>query len=1042
MQQQTSAPPSTLPLESLPAPSTESVDAENPWPGLYQYTERTKAFFHGRTDEVALLVGMVRRRLLTVLYGQSGLGKSSILQAGLFPELRQSGCLPIYIRLSHTSAQSDEGTSLLQQTRRAIREGFESALKHGEIQFAPGRDADATPGPREEEPLWHFLHRRGTEFVNPAGQPIIPVIAFDQFEEIFTIGRSETAHSGREEFLRDLADSAENRPPETVLRALYDRSQKGGPAAPADLDLLDFKRNDYRIILSLREDYLADLFDLSPMMPSLTENQSRLLPLNGWQALDAVSIPGEHLVDPLVARDIVELVAVRQRQDSGEGKEEGGGARQESLDDSTFKVDPALLNMVCRELNHERQNRKELKITPRIVEDLLRNNEHNILRRYYENCFEQLPGKTAAAAQVFVEEELLTSEGYRDMVDLATAKTTLQASGVADAARVIDHLIDGRLLRAIRRREDNVVWLEITHDVLCDVVKESRQARRIRTEKEQQEAEERQRMQRELEQSAQREQEATRREQVALELHRLAEERELHAQEAVRLLHRQRQQARVMLVLAAVCVCFLIIVGISALQYYRAGLNSKRKSEDFRTYAAQQASNDLLFGHVTALPYLSTALTFDPSNKAAIHDLARLLMEERWCLPLSGDLHYVMADAGTGHEDRGLLLAAAMSKDTVYAVSRSGYLVSWQAPEYVQKLMPLLEKSDNVPAAGGDRITHAAFSRDGSFLVFRPRSGQAELQVWARTAGGDYQSAGSTPGFTEQFRSVAFSNDGHRLLVVPERYGGECSILDLQEDRQYHKRAETFISNGGGDLSVDGKSIIAARADGSLFVAPAEKPDALREITDRRHTLIQSSVFTSLFTSDVNHAVSVSRSHGARIWNLADQTSQALPADARDAGPEAMGPDLKHQPFRAVVSPTGNGDVLLSTMNCIILATAGSPRQLPIGTGGKFALAGFSPDGKRAVIVSGSGINSFETVRVWSTEPTEPAADFESLKFSTPAPAWLGRLAVTLSGNEQTAFDIQRPPTLRELAQQVEAPESGGYKKLWDHIFERFPKEK
>ena len=43
----------------------------------------------------------VQRKLLTVLFGQSGLGKSSILQAGVFPRLRTDGFCPIYIRLDH-----------------------------------------------------------------------------------------------------------------------------------------------------------------------------------------------------------------------------------------------------------------------------------------------------------------------------------------------------------------------------------------------------------------------------------------------------------------------------------------------------------------------------------------------------------------------------------------------------------------------------------------------------------------------------------------------------------------------------------------------------------------------------------------------------------------------------------------------------------------------------------------------------------------------------------------------------------------------------
>ena len=67
---------------------THSLDAENPWPGLMPFTEATRAFFHGRDAEAAELLRRVRRERLTILFGQSGLGKTSLLFAGLFPRLR------------------------------------------------------------------------------------------------------------------------------------------------------------------------------------------------------------------------------------------------------------------------------------------------------------------------------------------------------------------------------------------------------------------------------------------------------------------------------------------------------------------------------------------------------------------------------------------------------------------------------------------------------------------------------------------------------------------------------------------------------------------------------------------------------------------------------------------------------------------------------------------------------------------------------------------------------------------------------------------
>src|SRR3954469_12426764 len=83
--------------------STPSVamDAQNPWPGLASFTEETRAFFHGRDEEVSELSRRVQRKLLTILFGQSGLGKTSMLRAGVVPRLRGEGYCPVYVRIDY-----------------------------------------------------------------------------------------------------------------------------------------------------------------------------------------------------------------------------------------------------------------------------------------------------------------------------------------------------------------------------------------------------------------------------------------------------------------------------------------------------------------------------------------------------------------------------------------------------------------------------------------------------------------------------------------------------------------------------------------------------------------------------------------------------------------------------------------------------------------------------------------------------------------------------------------------------------------------------
>src|SRR4051812_48179652 len=98
------------------------IDAQNPWPGLVAFTEGLRDYFHGRVDEAEDLLRRVNRKNLTVLFGQSGLGKSSLLQAGLFPRLRGEGYLPVPIRLDHAPSAPSLADQVEIAASRAIAE--------------------------------------------------------------------------------------------------------------------------------------------------------------------------------------------------------------------------------------------------------------------------------------------------------------------------------------------------------------------------------------------------------------------------------------------------------------------------------------------------------------------------------------------------------------------------------------------------------------------------------------------------------------------------------------------------------------------------------------------------------------------------------------------------------------------------------------------------------------------------------------------------------------------------------------------------------
>ncbi len=401
----------------------EIVDREHPWPGLSAFTEADNEFFHGRETEAEELFGLVKRENLTILFSSSGLGKTSLLRAGLFPLLRTNYYLPVYLRLDY----AEGSLPLAEQVKKALA----AACAVGHI--------DA-PSPLPGECLWEYFHRTDVDFWDKRNRMVTPVLALDQFEELFTLGRNsvELERRGRE-FVEELSDLAENRRPAQIIRTHgADYSSHYDPG-----------KNNVRIIISLREDFLADLEDLKSCI--CVNNRLRLPFMSLEQAETAMVKAGGHLLEDGLASKIADFVA-------------GSSCRNEGSH-APRHVEPALLSVVCRELNLQRISRK----LPRITEDILRGSSDHIIEDFYERSLKDIP----EAVETFIEERLLTASGFRQT---AALEDVLQIEGVSD--RAVDLLVERRLLRFEDRFGPR--HIELIHDVLTGAVMKRRDQRRLR----------------------------------------------------------------------------------------------------------------------------------------------------------------------------------------------------------------------------------------------------------------------------------------------------------------------------------------------------------------------------------------------------------------------------------------------------------------------------------------------------------------------------------------------------------------------------------
>lgn len=410
--------------------SQESVllSVENPWPGLVSFSETNQAFFCGRDRETADLARRVMQEPLTVLIGKSGLGKSSLLKAGLAPVLRKNEFVPIYIRLDH----SEEAVTLSDQIKAQIVETLDA------------EKIDA-PRPQHAKSLWEYFHAKGCDWWDHDNHLVKPVLICDQFEELLTIGQDTPARALRtREFLTELEDLIDNRVPSGLQERL---EVERGLAKDYEFDHVA-----YQVVLALREDFLADLESLHERLRPIMRNRFRLLPMTGEQAMDVILKPGGHLVEENVAVKIVDFVSSSERSGL-----RGSRTRDEIAE---RQVEPALLSVVLRELNNRRCHSGLSRITADLVGE---GQAAEILQDFYERSLHDMDERV----RDFIVDYLLTSSGARNRIAEEDA-----LARPAITPQVIATLINRRVI--LRHSSGTVKWLELSHDTLADVVRANR----------------------------------------------------------------------------------------------------------------------------------------------------------------------------------------------------------------------------------------------------------------------------------------------------------------------------------------------------------------------------------------------------------------------------------------------------------------------------------------------------------------------------------------------------------------------------------------
>jgi WD40 repeat protein len=416
------------------ADTEHSKKEGNPYKALESYQEADQNVFFGREDETEKLFKLVKLNSLTVVFGKSGIGKTSLLNAGLFPRLREEDFMPIKIRLNFT-----ENTPPLKEQ---IRSAFEAGLIQNEIDKSKIEiesqieDIPLSPLSRDET-LWAYFHRI-THFKlaeEKEKKIVTPVLVFDQFEEIFTVGKQ---HKEKDRIIDELYWLLEDQLPPEVRERVFKNDREAKRLSYSKV------KPHFKVIISLREDYLPHLNDLKTRIPFIEKALFRVDYLTGKQARDVISNPEGGFKNKNTIKSILRLFYT---------KEESG---QKDLPEEKLEIEPAFLSLLCHQM-FERQ----------MVESITIKELSILLEDYYDSKMNEYPPKV----HEFIETKLLTEGGFR---------TPRYLEEKHPLRKHINKLIEQRILR--KSHDGHKEYVEIVHDFLTSIIEEKR-SRRIQKRK-------------------------------------------------------------------------------------------------------------------------------------------------------------------------------------------------------------------------------------------------------------------------------------------------------------------------------------------------------------------------------------------------------------------------------------------------------------------------------------------------------------------------------------------------------------------------------
>ena len=261
-----------------------------------------------------------------MLDARSGLGKTSLLNAGVAERLRAQGHIPLTVRVN----------DIERGPLQSIYRGIAAASSRQGIEYVPGDTAS----------LWRFFN---TAQYWRDDVLLTPVLILDQFEELFTLQTEDE----RGLFIKQLSYLVRGvRPPEPQAGTI-EASRNPARSPPA----LDDSPPAIHIVLSLREDF-----------PGILDERFRLVPLTRATARRALQEPAKVEDANLTTRPFeLDPNTIDQILDFLERRVVPAVRR------SANSIEPFQLQLICQRLEEKAAEKQRSEVQPAMkvtLEDL------------------------------------------------------------------------------------------------------------------------------------------------------------------------------------------------------------------------------------------------------------------------------------------------------------------------------------------------------------------------------------------------------------------------------------------------------------------------------------------------------------------------------------------------------------------------------------------------------------------------------------------------------------------------------------------------